>query len=323
MNNRLKTLKRKNKHVRELASTIQKNIIKAATLLLTLISESLALYYLIGIINKRRPFIHSVFICYAGSPKYAQHYVFNFAANWMKWRPVPIGILRQGNAWGLAFGTPMSETDFTHPKNKEKLYSLVDHLQRIAHIVGAEKVTLSGILPSFLEKNGKTVKGCDNRPPALAVYESYKHLCQNNFSDVAVPAILLGGNGSVGKHIQAVFKLQQRSCHVVDPAGGLTSLPKEVKNKACILIDVSRRDVLKTYADDFWPEMVILNETFPEPPKALINNLKHKGIKTYHLAGVEGRVYPSLPYGYKNSVPCCAIHDANADIRPIIKELSI
>ena len=98
-------------------------------------------------------------------------------------------------------------------------------------------------------------------------------------------------------------------------------LPEELKGKAAILIDVSRRNVLQSYVDDMWSELVVLNETFPEPSKKIVSKLTSKSIRIFHLSGVAGSIFPSLPYGYKDSVPCCAIHDVGSSINPIIKEL--
>ncbi len=69
---------------------------------------------------------------------------------------------------------------------------------------------------------------------------------------------------------------------------------------------------IAAYVEQMWPELILLNQAYPEPPPRLIRQIARQGVAVFHLAGVEGRVHPSLPLGYDNAVPCCAVHDAEA-----------
>lgn len=297
-------------------------VLRSTFILLSLLFEIPILYVMIGVLNKKLKLISSVFLCYAGSPKYAEYYAFKSTYGWLKWRPTPIGILKQGNKWGIVFGTPMTEKDFTSRANQKRFTSIMNRLEKISAWVGAEKISLAGVLPSYLQKQGKEIQGCDNTMPAMAVVESYLALSDKDFNGAPPPVILLGGNGDLGQEIQKILEVKGVAYWVVDPNGGSTKLPEMLRSKAVILIDVSRRNVLQTYVDDMWSDITILNETFPEPSKKLVSNLKSKGIRMYHLSGVEGNIFPSLPYGYENSVPCCAMHDVSSSIKPILMELS-
>jgi hypothetical protein len=298
-------------------------LIKTTSLFFIILSELKIFYFIIGFLNKRLHFIDSVFLCYSGNSSYANYYTFKFSRNWQKWRPTPIGILYQGKKWGLVVGSPMSEKEFTNKNNNDDLFLLLNRTTEIADLIHAKKITLAGILPSYLDKINFEVKGNDNRLTALTVYHSYHSLINSEFSGESVPAILLGGNGSVGKILQTIFQDHKNyNFFVIDPIGGLPSLPEKIINQKCILIDVSRYKAISQYVDDLWDGIVILNETYPEPPKKLIRKLKSKGIKTFHLCGVNGRIYPSLPHGYRDSVPCCAIHDDSVDLEPNLIELS-
>lgn len=298
-------------------------MMKVGLILLSCFANTQIIYLVLGMANRRFHFLSSVFMCYAGNPNYAKHYTFEATIDWFKWQANPIGLMKQGSKWGLVIGTPMTEADFTDPKNADKLARLLKKLRRIARFIGVEQISLSGILPSYLLNNHYELKMGDNSVPATVVYRALLQLEHKEDLPDSTPIILLGGNGSVGTHIQVLLEEAGRSFCVVDPNNGLSQLPEDLMSKPCVLIDVSRRNVLARYADSLWPQLILLNETYPEPPKKLIAALRHRGVKCFHVSGVKGSVYPPLPQGYQGSVPCCAIHDASDDaLTPVLLSLS-
>jgi hypothetical protein len=303
-------------------NTIKKILNKVSTPILSLTFNSLPTYKLLGfIIRHSRLNLHSIYFCYPGGQNYSRNYSFSFLENWFKWRPTPIGLFKQGNKWGLVLASSMYESEFTKKSNYDLLHKLILNINDIASTIGAEKISLGGILPSYLSKKGFHQYLDQAETPAKIVYSSYNILIQRDIILPTDPIILLGGNGAVGKSLRNLLDKNNTQYYVIDVESSFSNLPESIKNRPAMLIDVSRRNVLKKYIGYLWQEIVVLNETFPEPNLSTLVKLKEKGISVYHLCGVKGIIYPELPYAYRGAIPCCAIADYESDLQPIIKKL--
>lgn len=186
--------------------------------------------------------------------------------------------------------------------------------------MGIDEVNYAGILPSYLYQKKLISSDSHNKKPGRVVFNAYLELTQQKFQR-NVPVILLGGAGSVGTYIHLHLKAHNIETHVVDPRISVTTLPNQLIGKEVILIDTARKGTLDGLEENLWPGLAILNETYPEPPSSFTNKLKTKGIDTYHLSGVAGRCLPSLPHGYSNAIPCCAIHTDIEDASPVVVPL--
>ena len=71
-----------------------------------------------------------------------------------------------------------------------------------------------------------------------------------------------------------------------------------------------------------WQGMVVLNEVFPRTPRKVVEALSRKGIACWHLSGLAGSIYPPLPHGYENAVPCCAAHAAGETPEVVLTRLN-
>ncbi|MBK8972526.1 MAG: hypothetical protein IPM37_14715 [Hahellaceae bacterium] len=205
--------------------------------------------------------------------------------------------------------------------NRDKLAQVVRLANVKADRLGVNHINYGGILPSLLFNLKLLPDDNNNSKAGLIVAKAYKQLSQDIFSEL-VPVILLGGGGSVGKHTLQRLTQQDVEVHVVDPVIGVTELPQHLRGRNTIVIDTARKSCLPQYKDQFWTEIAILNETFPAPSRHTVADLSERGLSVYHLSGVAGKFLPSLPFGYRNSVPCCAIHNMDSDIEPVIMRLT-
>lgn len=277
-------------------------------------------FLFLGVFNRYAKNIRSVFLCYSGNERYAGHYGFKILEPYLKWFPTPIGIYKQGRFWGIVFASSMTEGDFTAPENRPNLEKIINRLKFIRALVGADQIQMAGVLPSFIERKIPALKIQSSHLVSKAVVAAAAKIQNTNFHGKNIPVVLLGGNGKIGKMLQKELTSFEE-IYVVDPNSGLAELPSHLYGKDILLIDVSRTGSLVKYYEQLWPEIVVLNETFPEPRGKGLRSIQRRGLKIYHLAGVSGRVYPSLPLGYSGSVPCCAIHDFDQGLQPILLEL--
>jgi len=105
----------------------------------------------LGVLNRligRR--IQSVFFCYAGSQRYAEHYSYRSTRPILRWFPSIIGVFEQGDRRGVMCASPVIEAEFTHKDNALHLNRLLRRLELVRALVGAGGLSLSGILPTFV-----------------------------------------------------------------------------------------------------------------------------------------------------------------------------
>ncbi|MEO1638551.1 MAG: hypothetical protein AAFU41_04815 [Pseudomonadota bacterium] len=262
-------------------------------------------YRIVGLLN-RRGRLASVFFCYAGSRAFVRSYGLPGIAEMFRWRPSPIGIMRQGDEWGIVMASSMTEADFLDPANADDFAKLQMRLTRAAGQMGARDNTVAGILPGVL-KATDGMAFCDTKMTVVAaVTAAVGRMRDAHFPDGLQDVIVLGGAGRIGSVIVKDLRAQGLTCHVVDPAHGLTDFPHGLKGQRVLLLDVARKGAIADYIPLMWPGLVVLNEVFPAPSRRLVADMQAKGVEVFHLVGVYGRVMPPLPHGYQSAVPCCA-----------------
>ena len=140
------------------------------------------------------------------------------------------------------------------------------------------------------------------------VRRAVREVRRKHFNNRHHRIVLLGGAGRIGRAVHARLKADGLDPIVIDPTFRRPNLMKDLGSVSMIFVDVSRHGAIERYIHDLPVGSVVLNEVFPEPSREVIKHLQRRKITAYHIAGVKADVYPSLPYGYRNAVPCCAIH---------------
>ena len=296
-------------------------VLKLGVVLAGLAALSGLLYLVLGVWNRLFGGWRSVFFCYAGNAAYLRRYAPPGTVAAFRWRPSPIGVLRQGDGLGLVLAAPMVEADFLDPANAAAFRRFQRRLGRIARVMGVRQIHMAGILPGVLCGQAEVPLQDSREVVVRCVLAAAEQLGDRCFGGVWPPVILLGGAGFVGAGVAEGLAARGRACHVVDPVVGAEQLP-DLGGMPALLIDLSRPGALAGYADQLWPGLVLLNETFPEPPRRLVHDLATRGVAVYHLSGVRGRVLPPLPFGYADAVPCCAVHDDTADLDVLVVQLA-
>jgi hypothetical protein len=282
---------------------------RIAIVALSAFSRTWVPFIVLGAFNRVFPTFVSVFFCYAGNERYASHYGYPSCRRFQQWFPTTIGVFRQGKRWGLICAATVTEAEFTDPKNALHLHRLLRRLLRIKTLLGVGQLSLAGILPSVLRgKYPQTARdiNCDRTPEVVrrAVHEVRK----NHFTNRHHNVVLLGGAGRIGRKVYESLKADGIDVVVIDSALPTTAAFKDLGAVSMILVDVSRHGVIQRHINELPEGTVVLNEVFPEPSRDVVKQLKGRNIAAYHIAGVKAEVYPSLPHGYRNAVPCCAIH---------------
>jgi hypothetical protein len=209
--------------------------------------------------------------------------------------------------WGLMCASPVTEAEFSNPANIDKLRRLLGRLALVKQLIGAEKLSLAGVLPTFLSSLGESRSaGPDYTPEAVrqAIYQ----VRQKHFGNSPHEIVLLGGAGRIGRDVRQLLVGDGLTSQVIDTATEGCFDLSSTAGTPVLLVDVSRRGVIDGYIDRLPKGSVVLNEVFPEPSRETRVKLRSQGIAAIHIAGVKAAVFPSLPLGYNRALPCCAIH---------------
>ena len=279
---------------------------KVAIALTAIISQTGATYILIGLWNRWRGNWTSVFFCYAGSRNFVSSYALPGIDGFFRWRPAPIGVMRQNGEWGLVVASSMTEEDFLNPENAEAFASLQRRLDSIARMMRVETINVAGILPGVLKQTGGLVVNDTRSTVVSAVVTAVSEMRQSYLPEQAEDVIVLGGAGRIGSGVVTALTSAGLSCHVIDVADGATRLPAHLKGRPALLLDIARKGAIAGYIPMMWPELIVLNEVFPRPARKLVAEMEARGVKVFHLAGIAGKITPPLPHGYENAIPCCA-----------------
>lgn len=287
--------------------------LKTGIVLCAMASLTMVPYVLLGLWNRVFGGWTSVFYCYAGSTQFIDTYAPRFLVRTFRWMPVPIGVLKHEGTRGVVIASPVSEQQFLDPSNNVAFQKLQRRIRRIAWLIGARRVSLTGIMPSAVVKDG-ILNLPDTRPIVQrAVGAAVSRIVRERFDEDYPPILLIGGAGHVGVPIASSLKAAGATVHVIDPRESKTTVPQHLRGTPCLILDCSRKGVIESYVDQFWPGMVLLNEVFPRPSRKVVGLLSDKGVECWHLSGLAGSIVPPLPHGYENAVPCCAAHDASDD----------
>ena len=263
-------------------------------------------FWLIGLANKRLGLIESVFLVYPATDGYGLAYAYRWRLVKNRWKPWLVGFFCQNGKIGIKFAISASNGQFSDPDNKGNLCHLVQRMEKLRKLFHAEYKTFAGILPGVLFMK-RLVK---ETPEADVTVEAVKQVIGKVKSleglSEDTPVIVLGGKGFIGRRV--VASLPEGTVYSVDIAGnnGQNVWPSHLQGKPLLLVNISLNSVLGQYIHLLWPEVVVVNEVYPEPNEELAQQLKAVGCHCYHVVGVKARALPSFPGGYQGGIPCCA-----------------
>ncbi|MEM9735988.1 MAG: hypothetical protein AAF908_05230, partial [Pseudomonadota bacterium] len=287
---------------------------------LALLARSDFPYVIFGFFNRRFRWFDTFFFIYPANAAYARTYAPAWFEPYAKWTPCPVGIMRTRGTLGVVFGSLMTERDFLNPKNADDFNRLLRRMERVAKLAGLRSIRMAGILPSTAARRGETFFEDTSGVAAEVVLKAFLEVrARTRRDDPATVALLLGGAGLVGAQVAALMAARGIPFRVLDPKAGPVDPAVFRLNAPTVLVDVARKGVLEKYLSDLPDGTVILNETYPEPGPRVRRQLAERGAGLYHIRGVEGSVWPALPGGYTDAIPCCG---APTDGRPVEIRLS-
>lgn len=276
---------------------------RISLMLVNVIINNVLALFIIGVINKRFQFINTIFVAYPATEEYALSYVYPWYRHKMKWTPWPAGVFYQNGKWGLMTVVSAIEKDFKDGNNIDNLKLLIENTLKIKDAIHAKQITFAGILPGVLYKNNLSDSTLEAMVTVQAVILAEKKLIKKLNYSPKTPLIILGAKGFIGSRI--IKDLGDRDIYKID-VDNKEEFPIHLKGKETVLINLTKKDALLEYVQFFWKELVLLNETYPEPSQKEVKLLSNKGCKAFHLVGVKASSFPSFPKAYYGGIPCCA-----------------
>lgn len=281
------------------------------------------IFAMVGGLNRRFHFIESVFVAYPAIKEYTLAYGYKKQVNLYQWTPYFSGVIWQNGKIEIMFAISATEEDFINPLNRENLRKMTERTEKVKKLLYASQKRFAGILPGILllrrfirysveaEVTVKIVALAERKVEELQNYKS-------------VPLIILGGKGFIGRKLVKKLISKGRNIYCVDMNGQFVNMedwPSHLRGKRAIMINVTRKAVLSRYLPLFWPELILLNEVYPEPSKKELNVLKRIGSPCYHVVGVRAKALPRFPGVYAGGIPCCAAWPSEK-LEVIIKQLA-
>ncbi|MEM6932885.1 MAG: hypothetical protein AAF526_04785 [Pseudomonadota bacterium] len=305
-----------------MANQLRRVLLSLVLLPLAVLAFSDFPYRLFGLFNRRLRWFDTFFFVYPATSAYARTYAPAWFDKYARWVPCPIGIMECGGKRGVVFGSLMTESDFLSPRNAKNFSRLMRRMEHIAETSGLPSIRMAGILPSTAARRGETFFEDTSGVAAKVVLKSFLALRRQQYSDnESTIAILLGGAGLVGSQVAEQMEKLGIPYRVLDPKAGPVDLAVFRSNAPMILVDIARKGVLEKYLAHLPDGIVVLNETYPEPGKGIRKKLADRNAKLFHIRGVQGSVWPQLPGGYSDAIPCCGAPTDERDVEIRLSQL--
>jgi len=287
---------------RAVRSWIRRSII----VILNLLLNHDWVFGLIGMVNKRVKLINSVFLMYPANDEYAMAYVFRSRLPKVEWNPWPVGLFYQNGKFGVKFVISANNGQYRDPDNDQNMRHVVARMEYIRQLFCAERKTFAGILPGVLYFKRMIRETHEVEVTVKAVLQAIERVRTDEGLPSDTPIIVLGGRGFIGRKV--VVALPKESVYSVDIAGGngRDDWPTHLKGQRVLLVNIALNSALDGYLDMLWPEMILLNEVYPEPSAETSHRLHKLGCHCYHIMGVKAAAFPLFPLAYRGGIPCCA-----------------
>ena len=247
----------------------------------------------------------TVFVAYPATEKYALAYVDPQYRDRMRWTPWIVGIFCQDGYMGLMMVISSTEKDFT-VEETDNLRRLYNRTEKIRSLLRANQKTFAGVLPGIFIKTGITTKCPEADITIIALRRAEEEVRRLEGHSDKLPIILLGGKGFIGDRY-CQLQNGREVCLVDKGSNGPINAqdwPEHLFGKPAILVNVSRYGVLQHYTHLFWPGLIVLNESYPEPDSEVLRAVKLQGATVYHLVGFRAWSLPKYCCGRPLNVLC-------------------
>lgn len=255
--------------------------------------------------------VGSVFCVYPATARYADYFSFPFRRRKILWTPYLIGMARQKSSWTLVYGISAIESEILDPTQRDNLLQLNLRLQSIANATGARSIHYAGIVPSVMKQRDIPRDNVEQRVTVDAVLKAVRLIDPERRIGTLV---LLGARGYIGA---CVMEKLQGSYTLIGVEKGERYTAPQVPH---IVLNISAPGALRTHLESFNPHTVLINEVYPAPHRALLQEIKARGAHVHHIAGIRAAMFPSLPGDYQGAMPCCGGME-NTDNEVVLRRL--
>jgi hypothetical protein len=264
--------------------------------------------------NLLRRRIDTAILFYPANKRYMESVSYAWFAKRVQWTPCFGGIFIHKNAIGLIFAIGAYERNFAEVGNVNKLLKVHERMLKIGQLCGAQTVAYSGVLPGTLANIGVQREPIEIGWTAHWVVEALSKLSERMKYSGDVPVVIIGSAGFLGSKVVDVLKNKNGNQRLVleidphhpDPSCRNAEALKRLSGQDVIFLNISRRHVIDEYIDHLWSGVAILNEVYPECSDEVLQQLKSKGVRYFHLQGVRAWSIPRFPGAYAGAIPCCA-----------------
>ena len=261
--------------------------------------------------------VKNIFIVYPANKKFSNSFCFSFRQKQIKWGPIfLIGLVIHKNSdVTLTFAISADEKDFSDSKNSEKIRIFYQESKNIADKFNAT-IRFAGRLPSIMKRLNISRKEVERSETVRIVSKCITDNLHEDLRGIEkYPIIILGSKGYIGGEISKA--LRERGINVIDIDVGDTFVPITGVH---VVINITIPKAINMYIKYFTSNTILINEVYPVIQGETLNQLKQKGVKLFHIAGVAvKKAIPGFPGEYAGALPCCGA--SNDDTNIIISKI--
>lgn len=293
-------------------TTVRSFVRRFALVATTAVLSSSPVLAFIGLVNERLlgRRLATATLFYFADGRYLESVTFPWYARYRRWSPVLAGVFLQRHSGGLICVAGCTEEMFSQPEHREEMRAMYERMEKMARLLRVTAASYAGVLPSEIAKMGVRRSPIEIERTVVWVDQALSEVLSRSELPDETPLVVLGAAGFLGKRVmERLASSRKANIHPVD----VHIQPLAWPRGRIVLINVSRGQALSRYVDLLEPGSVVLNEVYPEATTDVIEDLRRRGVRYFHIKGVAAQAFPAFPRAYAGAVPCCA---ASAALTP-------
>lgn len=257
---------------------------------------------------KKYAVFDSIFVMYPAGQGFADHFTFRFRQWMIRWRPFAVNVIKHPSGSRMLVVAISSFIDKKEQApDPEMLRLLHARALLLKNALGAKTLHFAGTLPGRFTTQLRINRGDDQKNERIAtqknVVTAILRMRVRLGHDASSPVVILGSRGYIGKTVTAQLAALSIIVIGIDKD---TSSTYQKPDGHHLLVNITEPEAINNYLEHMDEKTALLNEVYPAPHRDVVVQMKERGARVFHIAGVLAETLFSFPYVYQGAIPCCA-----------------
>lgn len=256
---------------------------------------------------KKQAVFDSLFVMYPAGQGFADYFTFRFRQWMIRWNLFAVNVIKHPSGSKMLVVAISSFIDKKEQApDPEMLRLLYARSLLLKEAIGAKTLHFAGTLPGRFTQL-RINRGDDQKNERIATQKNVVKAILQIRKDLghgsSSPVVILGSKGYIGKTVTAQLAALSIIVIGIDKdTRGIYQKP----NAQHLLVNITEPEAINGYLEHMDDTTALLNEVYPAPHRDVVVQMKERGVRVFHIAGVLAETLFPFPFAYQNAIPCCA-----------------